>query len=355
MIILFISENKVLKQVSDVLRKYIASGKFKIIDNENEIKRVANIKLIITTRENYLFKEKDIYAPILYLVKGVRKPNIRECDDYILIDEENILILPIIMSRITNVKIDKYPSGLFTNQLRKLANTLPLGIYITSPGDKILYINNELTALLGYDSPEELMRRGLSSNLFEPNYARTLFKNIIKKEGRIKGLESVWTLNNGKKLNIRENVVVINDSNGKLLYFIGSVEDITITVQSKDILKITEEHIKAIIDSAEDEVIVLNRDGLILDLNKFLADKFKMTKKEMVGKNIWDLMPKDILDERKKMIESVFITGNPLIVENKKCIPHSYKHKFYPIFSTDNKIVSIVMFSRNSDSANNKE
>ena len=97
MIILFISENKVLKQVVDVLRKYIASGKFKIVDNENEIEKIPNIKLIITTRENYLFKEKDIKAPILYLEKGVRKPNIRECDDYILIDEENILILPIIM------------------------------------------------------------------------------------------------------------------------------------------------------------------------------------------------------------------------------------------------------------------
>ncbi len=345
MIILFIPENKILKQVSDVLRKYISSGKFKIVDHENEIEKIINIKLIITTKENYLFKAKDINAPILYLLKGIRKPKIRDCDDYILIEEENMNILPITMSRITNVKIDKYPSGLFTNQLRKLANSLPLGIFITSPGDKILYINNELSALLGYESTEELMRRGLGSNLFEPSYERTLFKNILKKEGKIKGLESVWTLHNGKKLNIRENVVTVNDSDGKLLYYIGSVEDITVTLQSKEILKITEEHIKAIVNSTEDEVIVLNRDGLILDLNKFLADKFKMTKMEMVGMNLWKLLPDELVEEKKKLLESVFNTGNPIMVEDNKSIPKSYKHKIYPIFNKEDKIVSVILFT----------
>ena len=118
--------------------------------------------------------------------------------------------------------------------LRKIANehgmlfaAVPVGIYRTTPDGRILVANSALIKMLGYSSFEDLGRRNLEKEGFEPGYPRSWFKELVGREGSVVGLESVWLTRRGSRLHVRESAVVVRDEKGNVLYYEGIVEDIT--------------------------------------------------------------------------------------------------------------------------------
>lgn len=102
-----------------------------------------------------------------------------------------------------------------------------VGLYKTTPDGRILMANPALLSMLGYDSLEELRRRNLEAEGFEPSYNRKRFKQEIAESGAVTGLESSWTRRDGTTLHVRENAKAIRDDSGEIQYYLGTVEDIT--------------------------------------------------------------------------------------------------------------------------------
>ena len=113
-------------------------------------------------------------------------------------------------------------------RFRSLYENSTVGIYRTTPDGQILLANPTLIKLLGYSTFKELAGRNLASDGFEPSYERTYFIDIMKREGWVKGLESAWTRMDGTTLFISESARAINDKEGKIIYYDGIVEDITL-------------------------------------------------------------------------------------------------------------------------------
>jgi len=112
-------------------------------------------------------------------------------------------------------------------QYRSLFENATLGIYQTTPDGRIVAANPAMVRMLGYDSFDELASRNLEEEGYEPEASRERFKARIEREGRVEGLESVWTRKDGKRLHVRENAVAVRDDDGKVLFYEGTVEDIT--------------------------------------------------------------------------------------------------------------------------------
>jgi len=110
---------------------------------------------------------------------------------------------------------------------RSLFENAILGIYVTSPDGKILAANPALTSMLGYETFEELAARDLEAEGYHPEYPRSTFKERLEKEGRIVGLESGWIRKGGSTVYVRENATAIRDAEGRVLFYEGTVEDIT--------------------------------------------------------------------------------------------------------------------------------
>jgi len=122
-------------------------------------------------------------------------------------------------------------------RFRSIFDNATIGLYRTTPDGKILMANPTILRMLGYDSFEELSKRNLEEEGFEPGYSRELFKEKVEKESKVVGLESEWTRYDGSKLYIRESSKAIKDEKGKVLYYEGTVEDIT---EQKRAEKLTE-------------------------------------------------------------------------------------------------------------------
>ncbi len=113
------------------------------------------------------------------------------------------------------------------NQFKYIYNNATIGIYRTTPDGQILMANPALVEMLGYDSLEDLQKRNLEKNSFHPNYPRDKIKKKLEIEGHITGWEDVWIRKDGTYLYIRENSTAIRDDFGNVLYYEGTVEDVT--------------------------------------------------------------------------------------------------------------------------------
>ncbi len=107
-----------------------------------------------------------------------------------------------------------------------LLEGLPIGVYRTSPDGRVLMANPALLRMLGYVSLAELSPRDLSQE-FEPEYLRSEFRQTLQRDGEVTGLESLWKRKDGSSFYARENARAVRDESGSILYFEGTVEDVT--------------------------------------------------------------------------------------------------------------------------------
>ncbi|MHA1967751.1 MAG: PAS domain-containing protein, partial [Candidatus Hodarchaeales archaeon] len=131
-----------------------------------------------------------------------------------------------------------------------LYNEVPIGLYRTTPEGKILDSNPHLVEMLGYNSLDELKNFDLEKEVdrFHPSYPRTEFKHRMEKFGTIKGLEASWQKKDGSFIYVRENAKAIRDESGKVIYFEGSVEDISDKKEAEEELRQSEKRFRELVD-----------------------------------------------------------------------------------------------------------
>jgi two-component system cell cycle sensor histidine kinase/response regulator CckA len=112
-------------------------------------------------------------------------------------------------------------------RFRSLYENATIGIYRTTPDGNILLANPALVKMLGYTSFHKLAERNLEKDGFESSSQRKEFLEKIEKDGEVHGYDSKWIRQDGTAIFVLESARAIRDSQGKTLYYDGTVEDIT--------------------------------------------------------------------------------------------------------------------------------
>ncbi|MBZ5703634.1 MAG: PAS domain S-box protein [Acidobacteriia bacterium] len=112
---------------------------------------------------------------------------------------------------------------------RRIFEEAVIGIFQTTPDGRILSLNSEMSRLYGYDSPAELMasRTDIAHQGYVNPGERELFKRQVEEKGSVHNFEYQAYRKDGTKLWCRENARVVRDPSGAVLYYEGTVEDIT--------------------------------------------------------------------------------------------------------------------------------
>ena len=110
-----------------------------------------------------------------------------------------------------------------------------IGIFRTTPQGQVLEANPTLVRMFGYESLEEIKQINLEDGYHDPSTPRSKFKELMERDGRVAGLESIWIRKDGIHLYVRESATAIKDETGKTLYYEGTVEDITEQKRSEKI------------------------------------------------------------------------------------------------------------------------
>lgn len=113
------------------------------------------------------------------------------------------------------------------DRFKSIFENVVIGLYRTTPDGKILMGNPALVEMLGFSSIGELVQRNLELTGFAPDYPRVEFKRRMEQQGEVIGLESAWVRRDGSTLFVRESVRAFRDADGRILYYEGTVEDIS--------------------------------------------------------------------------------------------------------------------------------
>ena len=103
------------------------------------------------------------------------------------------------------------------------------GIFRTTIGGHYLLANIALARIYGYDSPVELMAsiKDIADTLYVEHGRREEFTRLMQEHDTLSGFESKIFRKDGSIIWIAENCRAVRDVQGKLLYYEGTVEDIT--------------------------------------------------------------------------------------------------------------------------------
>jgi sigma-B regulation protein RsbU (phosphoserine phosphatase) len=103
------------------------------------------------------------------------------------------------------------------------------GIFRTTVNGRYLLANVALARIYGYDSPVELMASitDIAGNLYVEHGRREEFVRLMQENDTLSGFESRIYRKDGSIIWISENCRAVRDGQGKVLYYEGTVEDIT--------------------------------------------------------------------------------------------------------------------------------
>ena len=103
------------------------------------------------------------------------------------------------------------------------------GIFRTTVNGRYLLANIALARIYGYDSPVDLMASitDIAGSLYVEHARREEFVRMMHEHDTLSGFESRIYRKDGSIIWISENCRAVRDSQGKLLYYEGTVEDIS--------------------------------------------------------------------------------------------------------------------------------
>jgi PAS domain S-box-containing protein len=112
-------------------------------------------------------------------------------------------------------------------KFRELFENIREGVYQTSPDGRILAANPELLRMLSFTSPEELSVPGVVRDTFVDTDLHQSLRDRLERDGSYAAVEFQLRTRDRRIVTVRENARVVRDENGNVLYYEGSLTDVT--------------------------------------------------------------------------------------------------------------------------------
>ncbi len=176
------------------------------------------------------------------------------------------------------------------NRYRTLFSDSLMGIYRTTPDGQIQMANPALVRMLGYESFAQLAERNLEKDGSGPEYQRDEFKRRIERDGRIVGLEVNWQTRDGRTLFVRESANAVRAKDGAVLYYEGTVEDISDRKAVEQALRENEANFRAMAENSADGVAVADESGRYVFVNSRVAEIFGYPVARLLEMSFGDLL-----------------------------------------------------------------
>ncbi|MGD0573117.1 MAG: PAS domain S-box protein [Sedimentisphaerales bacterium] len=180
-------------------------------------------------------------------------------------------------------------------------NTI-VGLYRTTPAGRILLANPALIKMMGCRSFKQLTKFNVEKNGFDPSTPRSIFKKLIKKEGRVIGLESIWRRPDGTKLFVSESAFAVKDAKGKILYYEGTAQNITKRKEAEEKLMLYQQQLRSLaseLSLAEERL----RRRIAAELHDHIAQNLAISKIKL--ESLKDDVKPDLVKSLKDVIDLI--------------------------------------------------
>jgi diguanylate cyclase (GGDEF)-like protein/PAS domain S-box-containing protein len=157
-------------------------------------------------------------------------------------------------------------------------------IYQSSPDGRFLDANPAMARLLGYVSPQELMQgvQDIGNQIYADPRSRAVLVQQLEREGRFEDRQIEVLRRDGSRMWVSENAHAVKGEGGELLYYEGSLVDVSARHAAELALQVSEEKYRILVDHSQDGVFITQEDDYTY-VNQAYAAMLGYSTGEMIG------------------------------------------------------------------------
>ena len=183
-------------------------------------------------------------------------------DDYVVKTPSHFARLPGAVRNALERAAEREAALRAEERYRSLFEHLPLGLYRITPSGRILEANAALAVIAGCPDRETLLTHNAHEFFVsEKNYRN--WQGQIEANDTVVDFEGPGRKLDGSPMWVRNNVRVVRDAQGAILYYEGAIEEITGQVQAAQQMR----KLSSAIEQTADSVMITDRDGVIEYVN----------------------------------------------------------------------------------------
>ncbi|HMP81429.1 MAG TPA: SpoIIE family protein phosphatase, partial [Verrucomicrobiota bacterium] len=230
---------------------------------------------------------------------------------------------------------------------RGIFDHLVEGIFQTTPEGRYLVANMALARIYGYGSPNELMRNltDIGRALYVKPERRAEFVRAMQESDTLAGFESQIYRKDGSVIWISENCRAVRDARGRIIYYEGTVEDITQRREAEERLRTSEALYHSLVETMPQNIFRKDVHGRYTFVNPQFCRTLGKTYDQVIGKTIFDFLPRELAAIREENDRRVMDSRQPFETIEESRFTADERHYIQvikmPIFDADGKVTGI--------------
>ncbi|HKS18239.1 MAG TPA: PAS domain S-box protein [Bradyrhizobium sp.] len=175
---------------------------------------------------------------------------------------------------------------------RKLFEASVDGIYVTTPAGELLNANPSLARMMGYDSPQDLIRGigDVATSVYVHPAAREQYEFLMRRDGMVREFEYQVRARDGTVLWLSDSASAVRNEAGEIARYEGVVRDITDQKRAEDAIAEGRRLLQQVIDTVPAVINVKDKNLRYVLMNRYMAGIFSIEPQDAIGRTTSDLM-----------------------------------------------------------------
>jgi PAS domain S-box-containing protein len=198
------------------------------------------------------------------------------------------------------------------------------GMFQATPEGKYLRVNPAYAKMLGFETPKEMIAEidDIQSDLYVDPDDRNTIKLLYEQLGVVRNFETQLKRKDGQKIWISADARAVRDDQGKILYYEGTVKDITERKLAVDALRQSERRFSiAFHENPTPTIISSVANGRYVDVNRSFLNLLGYRREEVIGRTALELGIWADPEDRARIIEKLqrerLLRDEPLSLRTK--------------------------------------
>jgi len=172
------------------------------------------------------------------------------------------------------------------------------GIYQSTPAGRFINVNPAMARMCGYGSPDEMVAAitEIPTQYYVDTRDRERFVALLAAQGYIDNIEYEIFRKDGSRIWVSVNARMVQDEQGAVDYYEGSIQDITLRKRAEEALKLKQEELDRFFNLSLDMLCIADMDGYIRRVNNAWLETLGYTDDELVGARFLDMVHPDDME-----------------------------------------------------------
>lgn len=232
---------------------------------------------------------------------------------------------------------------------RKLFEGSVDGIYVTTPGGRLLNANPALARMMGYDTPEALIDgvNDIARTVYVDPAVRDEYQARMQRDGMVREFEYQVRQRDGGMLWLSDSATAVRDETGQVVRYEGTVRDITDQKRAEDAIAEGRRLLQEVIDTVPAVINVKNKELRYILMNRYMAGIFGIEPSDAIGRTTSDLMSRYGAEKTDENDKRVLAAGSELGFYEEEYIDSTGNMRQWlvnklPLFDAKGEIENIV-------------